>query len=217
MFAADVYELLEGCADASFVFTLGGEICFWSTAAEQLFGYTAGDVAGRTCDEVLHGTGVLGTSVWSGERGLQRCALDDKAIPTFELEVTTASGRRTWVNVSTIVFDDSRTHRRLIAHLCSDISQRKERERSFEQMMELSKQVISLGENRVEAAPVQALSQQEQRILRLFGKAKSSAQVARELHITLPTLRNHLHAINQKLRTHSRLEAVLHAMKRGLI
>jgi DNA-binding CsgD family transcriptional regulator len=30
-------------------------------------------------------------------------------------------------------------------------------------------------------------------------------------------LRNHLHAINHKLRTHNRLEAVLSAMKRGLI
>ena len=61
------------------------------------------------------------------------------------------------------------------------------------------------------------LSEQEQRILRLFAKAKNSAQIAGELGITLPTLRNHLHSINEKLRTHNRLEAVMHAMRRGLI
>ncbi|HXE13354.1 MAG TPA: helix-turn-helix transcriptional regulator [Bryobacteraceae bacterium] len=66
-------------------------------------------------------------------------------------------------------------------------------------------------------APVEPLSEQEQRILKLFAGAKNSAQVAENLGITLPTLRNHLHAINQKLRTHNRLEAVLHAMKRGII
>ena len=32
-----------------------------------------------------------------------------------------------------------------------------------------------------------------------------------------PTLRNHLHHINRKLRTHTRLEAVTHAQQRGLI
>ncbi len=66
-------------------------------------------------------------------------------------------------------------------------------------------------------SPVSPLSTQEQRILRLFAKAKNSAEIARELSITLPTLRNHLHSINEKLRTHNRLEAMMHAMQRGLI
>jgi DNA-binding CsgD family transcriptional regulator len=74
-----------------------------------------------------------------------------------------------------------------------------------------------VGDGRSALAPTESLSEQEERILRLFAKAKNSGQVAKELRITLPTLRNHLHAINQKLRTHNRLEAVLHAMKRGII
>ena len=44
MFAADVYKFLEGTADAAFVVTLEGEICFWNVAAERLFGYKAADV-----------------------------------------------------------------------------------------------------------------------------------------------------------------------------
>jgi DNA-binding NarL/FixJ family response regulator len=102
-------------------------------------------------------------------------------------------------------------------HLSHDISKRKEAERTFAKMMELSKQVVSIGESQSRPAPIELLSEQEQRILTLFAKAMNSGQVAKELGITLPTLRNHLHAINQKLRTHNRLEAVLHAMKRGLI
>lgn len=67
------------------------------------------------------------------------------------------------------------------------------------------------------AAPVSPLTDHEVRILRLFANGKNSSEIARTLGITLPTLRNHLHAINEKLRTHNRLEAVMHAMKRGLI
>ena len=66
-------------------------------------------------------------------------------------------------------------------------------------------------------APVEVLSNQETTILSLFAKGRTSTAVARELHISPQTLRNHLHHINRKLRTHTRLEAVTHAQRRGLI
>lgn len=62
MFAAEVYRLLEGAADAAFAVTLRGEICFWNNTAEQLFGYSAADVLNRTCDR-LHGAGAPGARV----------------------------------------------------------------------------------------------------------------------------------------------------------
>jgi len=61
------------------------------------------------------------------------------------------------------------------------------------------------------------LSDQEKHILRLFAEGKNSAEIAETLGISLQTLRNHLHHINQKLRTHNRLEAVMHALQRRLI
>jgi len=217
VFASDVYKLLEGAADAAFVVTLESEICFWNAAAERLFGYPAADVLNRTCNDVLKGKSALGVSVCTGEHSVQHCAAHTESIPAFDLEVTTRCGQRKWINVSTIVFEDSRLHRRLIVHLSHDISKRKEVEQAFSKMTELSKKVVSIGETQPLLAPVESLSDQEHRILTLFAKAKNSGQVAKDLGITLPTLRNHLHAINQKLRTHNRLEAVLHAMRRGLI
>jgi PAS domain S-box-containing protein len=217
MLAGDVYKLLGGTTDAAFVVTLEGEICFWSSAAERLFGYKAADVLNKTCYRILQGEDALGAIVCTGECSVQQCAAHGRPIPAFDLEVTTRSGQRIWVDISTIVFEDSRLHRRLIAHLARDISDRKQVEQAFTRMVDLSKEVISVGDSKPGLAPVESLSQQEERILKLFASAKNSGQVANDLGITLPTLRNHLHAINQKLRTHNRLEAVLHAMKRGLI
>lgn len=57
----------------------------------------------------------------------------------------------------------------------------------------------------------------ERHILRLFAEGKDSDEVARSLGISPQTLRNHLHHINQKLRTHNRLEAVMNAIQRKLI
>jgi DNA-binding CsgD family transcriptional regulator len=67
------------------------------------------------------------------------------------------------------------------------------------------------------AAPVSPLSEKELQILRLFSSGKNSPEIAKSLQISLQTLRNHLHHINQKLRTHNRLEAVTHAIQRKLI
>ena len=62
-----------------------------------------------------------------------------------------------------------------------------------------------------------ALTNHEHRILRLLAEGDNSASIARKLGIAPQALRNHLHHINRKLRTHSRLEAVTHAQQRGLI
>jgi DNA-binding CsgD family transcriptional regulator len=121
------------------------------------------------------------------------------------------------VNMSTIVFDEPRRNRRLIVHLARDISTRKKNEELLAKMVDLSKQLLATFGRVDGIEPVSPLSERETRILRLFAKANNSADIARELAITLPTLRNHLHSINEKLRTHNRLEAVMHAMQRGLI
>jgi DNA-binding CsgD family transcriptional regulator len=179
--------------------------------------YRADQVCGTTCENVLHARGALGTELCTSAHSIHRCVASRVGSPAFDLEAVRADGRRLWVTLSTIVFDDSRNHRRMIAHLAHDISDRKRREQLLADLLGVCKQVVSLGEPSPTAAPVEQLSPQEIRILRLFAKSKSASEIAKELGITLPTMRNHVYAINQKLRTHNRLEAVLHAMKRGLI
>jgi DNA-binding CsgD family transcriptional regulator len=54
-------------------------------------------------------------------------------------------------------------------------------------------------------------------VLRSLSEGQSPANVVHALKISPQTLRNHLHHINQKLGTHNRLEAVIHAIRRRLI
>jgi DNA-binding CsgD family transcriptional regulator len=115
------------------------------------------------------------------------------------------------------VFDNQRTGRRLLVHMAHDITEQKKNEELTHKMLELSKQVSSLAEASVRAEPAPALSEQERHVLRLFAEGKDSDDVADALAISPQTLRNHLHHINQKLRTHNRLEAVMNAIQRKLI
>lgn len=219
MLETELFALLEHTADAAYTVTSTGEICSWNSAAVRLFGYAAPEVLQRNIDDLFEARDTLGTEAladgleaatrqWDGASG---------GITHFDLEVSTRSGERLWVNVSTIVFDNPRTGRRLFVRLARDITHRRRKERLFTDMVELAQQVVTLTDGGPVHAPVEALSDQERRILKLFADGNNPGAIARKLKISPQTLRNHLHHINRKLRTHNRLEAVTHAQRRGLI
>jgi PAS domain S-box-containing protein len=216
MLEAELFAFLENTTDAVFAVRQRGEICFWNHAAESLFGYTSEEAIGKTCSMILHGVGTLGTEVCR-----ERCAVLEctKAahIPNFDLHVTKRDGDRLWVNISSISYQNCRTGRTLLVHLARNISAQKMREEVFHGMIAISEEISNLGDTITGTAPVAPLSSQELEILRMFAEGTTAPRIAKALNISPQTLRNHLHHINRKLRTTSRLEAVTHALKRHLI
>jgi PAS domain S-box-containing protein len=217
MLESEVFTLLQHTSDAAFSVTEEGEIMSWNKAAEKLFGYTAAEAVHKTCYDILEGMGPLGARVCHQHCSVAECAGGSADIPNFDMSVKTRSGQRAWINMSTLVFDNQRTGRRLLIHLAHDVTEQKKSEELMHKVLDLSKQLSSVGEASVRAAPISPLSEQEKHILRLFAEGKDSDDVARILSISPQTLRNHLHNINQKLRTHNRLEAVMNAIQRKLI
>jgi PAS domain S-box-containing protein len=218
MLESELFALLEQTADAAYAVTSDGEICSWNAAAERLFGLPAKDVLRRNIDDVLDARDALGTEALAGGLEAATRHWDGKAgIPNFDLEVSTQSGKHIWINVSTIVFDNPRTGRRLFLRLARDMTEHRRREALLTRMSDVARQVVSLTDDVSDHAPVEPLSDQERRILALFAQGSNAVAIARKLKISPQTLRNHLHHINRKLRTHNRLEAVTHAQRRGLI
>jgi PAS domain S-box-containing protein len=215
----ELFALLEQTADAAYTVTADGEICSWNSAAEELFGYSASEVLRRNIDEVLEARDALGTRALAGgfDAPTRHTNGASRGIGNFDLQVRMRDGRRIWVNVSTIIFDNHRMGRRLFVRLAHDISQRRRKEELLNQMMEVAHRLVRITDDPSEHAPVEPLSEQERRILKLFADGGNPAAIAGRLTISGQTLRNHLHHINRKLRTHNRLEAVTHAQRRGLI
>lgn len=217
MLEAELYAFLQNTADAIFVVGESAEICFWNRAAETLFGFSAKEVDGKSCSAVLHGVGVLGTDVCHERCVPLQSHNEPLCIPDFDLSVTSKSGKRIWINISSISYVNPRSGKVLLVHVARDISLQKSREEAFRRMVAISKEVSALEESITGAAPISPLSSQELEILRMFAAGGSAARIAKKLAITPQTLRNHLHHINRKLRTHNRLEAVTHAIQRRLI
>lgn len=217
MLERELFDLLEGTSDAAFSVSEEGEIFSWNAAAESLFGYSPKEAIHKTCYELIEGHGALGTEVCKAHGDIWHCAAKDSGQSNFDLHVKIRSGRRIWVNISNLVYKNPKNGRTLIVHLARDISPQKKREEMLQKMVEISRQLTGISDDLGRPAPVTPLSEHEIAILRLFAQGKNSAEIARQMSITLQTLRNHLHHINQKLRTHNRLEAVTHAIQRKLI
>ncbi len=217
MLEAELFAFLAGASDGVFVVRESGEICYWNRAAHDLFGFSDEEVAGKTCSELLHGVGALGTQVCLEHCVELQCTLKPTSMPNFDLNVTTRDGERKWVNISTIPFLNRRTQKTLVVHLARDISIQKSREETFRKMIAVSREVCAMDDSPNGAAPITPLSSHELEILRMFAAGKDAPRIAKALGISPQTLRNHLHHINKKLRTHNRLEAVTHAVLRHLI
>jgi PAS domain S-box-containing protein len=217
MLEAELFAFLAGASDGVFVVRESGEICYWNRAAQDLFGYSDEEVLGKTCSGLLHGTGALGTQVCLEHCVELQCTLKPKSMPNFDLNVTTRDGEQKWVNISTVPFLNRRTQKTLVVHLARDISLQKSREEAFRKMIAVSREVSAMEDSANGAAPITPLSSHELEILRMFAAGKDAPRIAKALGISPQTLRNHLHHINKKLRTHNRLEAVTHAVQRHLI
>jgi PAS domain S-box-containing protein len=220
MLESELFALLENTADAAYTVAADGTISSWNRAAERLFGHEAKAVTGRKIDEVLPSEDVLGTDALAGgtDAAARHWDPDNGGIPNFDLHVRTRDGKPLRVNVSTVVFDNARTGHRMFIRLVRDVTARRAKEQVLDRMQDIAREMLLLTvEATDQHSPTEALSDQERRVLRLFADGRSSAAIARQLKISPQTLRNHLHHINRKLRTHNRLEAVTHAQRRGLI
>src|SRR6476469_5075495 len=112
MLEIELFNLLEGTADAAFAVSDQGEICSWNKAAEKLFGYGAAEAVGNTCHNLLKGRGSAGAEFPGTCCRMMSSAARRSESPNSDLQVKVRSGRRVWVNVSTLVFENSRSHRR---------------------------------------------------------------------------------------------------------
>ena len=217
MLERQLAELLEGTTDAAFTVDLQGQIRTWNKAAENLFGHPASSALGKECGALLKGRLDARTPVCCQSCDVLECVRAGRDVSNFDMEISTRGGRRLWVNVSLLVTNDDHTERRLIVHMMRDIGNRKKAEQLTSEMFRIARSLVSNEEQSNELPPIVPLTSKEIEILRLLAAGKATKEVSGEVQISMSTLRNHVSHINQKLHTRNRTEAVMKALKRGII
>ena len=77
--------------------------------------------------------------------------------------------------------------------------------------------VLAREQNGTSESLYDGLTNREIEVLRLVASAKSNKEVASELCISERTVENHIHNIYQKLQIHDRTQAMLYAVRKGLV
>ena len=210
-------ELLEGTTDAAFAVDLQGEVRTWNKAAEKLFGYPASLAIGKSCAALICGRLATGKPVCCESCDILECARNGPDIPNFDMEIRTRSGEAVWVNVSLLIASNEQTQHRLAVHFMRDVRERKKAEHLTSEVMRMARNLVSGAVESSALPPIFPLTAQEKNILRLLAAGKTTKGATAELQISMRTLRNHIYHLNQKLHTKTRVEAVMQALKRGLI
>ena len=82
-------------------------------------------------------------------------------------------------------------------------------------MSEFATMVKKTDEKPVAAQP--RLTEREMEVLKLVAKGKNNRDIAKELFISENTVKNHIRNILEKLHLHSRMEAVVYAVREKMI
>ncbi len=73
------------------------------------------------------------------------------------------------------------------------------------------------AEERVQQVPAPRLTEREMQVLKLVARGMNNRDIAKELFISENTVKNHVRNILEKLQIHSRMEAVMVAVREKLI
>ncbi len=217
---SNLFTLLTHTADGAFVVGENQRILFWNAAAQELLGFTATEVLGRPCCEILCGHEDQGFPFCRSQCPVVTHTRTGQTIPNFDLWVRTRAGARRWVNLSILASPQEQASP-LIVHLVRDTDLKKR----YEEVISQISAALSLLQGpdlipellqTVTPADNIELSDREREVLSLLAQGLSTNAIAESLTISTTTARNHIQNILSKLHVHSQLQAVLYALQHHL-
>lgn len=192
--------------DAAFAVDRHGTTVFWNSAAAKTFGCPASTALGQKCWKLLPGHDSYDNSYCHEHCTLKEIAFRHQPVNGFQAALETTSAGRKQFNISclTILHDPDNE---LLLHICRPEKETSEDSNKRNQMTTRPSANKPYGE----------LTRREREALVLMAGGKNNREIASVKGISVTTVLNHIQHLLQKLKVHSRLEAVLLAWKQGLI
>ena len=191
-------------SDAMFVTDENQRVRAWSDAATRVLGYTADEVMGHYCFEVLTGRRPDGHPVCGVDCPVTRNARHGRGTANYDVTARAKDGSPRYVNNSVLVLEGARGSFRVV-HVVRESCDTPP-----------ARSATPLEPCTDEVAP-ETLTRRELQVLRMFAAGSTLDQIAAELSVSVFTARNHATSIQHKLGVRNRLQMVLEGMRRGLV
>ncbi len=204
----ELLDVLGRTSDAMVAIDSDLRIVGWNEAATTLLGRDEDEALGRSCWEVLD---------WDDRCGNEVCAENclaavpgdpDEIVATRQVMGRSSTGRRLWLNVSTIVPPPEMRGELRLVHLLREVDLPPELERLVAERIEGRKPVPEGA-----AKLLETLTPREREVLDLLTEGLDGAAIAKRLVLSPATVRNHIQHILSKLDARSRVEAVALALR----
>ena len=202
-------QTLARAGDGAFAVGPNGRVAVWNRAAERILGWSAKDVLGRPCCEVLAGGDGRGNSICYQGCDVTGQVRLGEPVEHFEMKTRTKAGQTVWLDVSILEAPVTNGNRPTTVHLFRDIT--------------ATKKLLEIVQERTAPAAqsngngTSGLTKREIEILRLMAAGANTKVLAERLNVSPATVRNHAQNIFAKLDVHSRLEAVAWANQHRLV
>ena len=223
MASADIFRLFESAQFGVYAVSLDQTIVSWNQAAKHILGFSPEQVLGRRCYEVLAGLGPGGITPGCLEGCPSMRALKAGEIPgSLDVRMLCASGERKAVSVTPMVVAGSDNDAPVLVHVFHDSSESESSTRATDSVRDgLARRGADVVSDRPAAASASAgavrLTRRELEVLHLVALGRATPQIARELGISSHTVLNHIRHFRRKLDATTKLEAVLTAIRRGIL
>ena len=196
--------------------SLDQTILFWNRAAERITEHTSASVIGRRCYDVLGGLTARGiTPECLGGCPTLRALRAGQPPAAVQLRILSASGERKLVSVSSMVIGGMPEGEPMVAHLLTELPSDAQTDAP-----------APTGRGRLPSrnlrpAPtdpaLRDLTNRELEVLRLVALGHNTPTIAVELGISPHTVLNHIRHFRRKLNAKTKLDAVMTAMRMGML
>ena len=199
-----LFGWLASAPCGAFAVSLDQTIVFWNGGARAVLGYPAGRVVGQKCYEVMAGLGDSGlTPDCAGGCACMRYARVGMVPAPMDVMMRCASGARKLLKVQPMVVSGVGDSGPLVVYLFGDAAEES-----------------STGAFRWEAGQGSSrgpLTAREVEVLRYLALGWDVAHIATEMGLSPHTVRNHSTNLRRKLDVRSSLEAVMAAVRLGVL
>ena len=209
-------DLLANTDDGVFAVDVDRNIVLWNKAAERLLGYTASEVLGKPCHQVIGGRDATGNLVCHAACANIEAAKEQSQIPSHDVRTKTSDGRELWINVTNIPIPSEAEGQFALVHIFRSASATKEMEQFGRRLEALLQEFSEYRANRsmhkrLSPEVIDTLTSREREVLSLLSSGASARAIAETLSISISTARKHIQNILTKLGVHSTLEAAISA------